>query len=60
MLTNIYASISGGGIGIGHQWHNVTVPELVRWTTEFGMEHWMGSQAPSSRDGISTIHATTV
>jgi len=32
MLTNIHASISGGGIGIGHQWHNVTVPELVRWT----------------------------
>jgi hypothetical protein len=32
MLTNIYASISGGGIGFGHEWHNVTVPELVRWT----------------------------
>jgi len=32
MLTNIHASISGGGIGIGHQWNNVTVPELVRWT----------------------------
>ncbi len=32
MLTKINAAISGGGIGIGNQWHNVTVPELVRWT----------------------------
>ena len=32
IFTNIYASISGGGSGMGHDWRNVTVPELVHWT----------------------------
>ena len=32
ILTNVYASISGGGSGMGHDWSNVTVPELVHWT----------------------------
>jgi hypothetical protein len=32
ILTNVYASISGGGSGMGHEWRNVTVPELVHWT----------------------------
>ncbi len=32
ILTNVYALISGGGSGMGHEWHNVTVPELVHWT----------------------------
>jgi hypothetical protein len=32
ILTNVYASISGGGSGMGHEWRNVTVPEFVRWT----------------------------
>jgi hypothetical protein len=30
MFTNIYASTCGGGIGMGHSWSNVMVPELVR------------------------------
>lgn len=30
--TNIYAATSGAGIGMGHAWQGVTVPELVRWT----------------------------
>jgi hypothetical protein len=32
ILTKVYASKSGGGSGMGHEWHNVTVPELVHWT----------------------------
>jgi hypothetical protein len=32
ILTNVYASISGGGSGMGREWRNVTVPELVHWT----------------------------
>ena len=30
--TNVYASTSGGGIGMGHEWRSVNVPELVKWT----------------------------
>jgi hypothetical protein len=32
ILTNVYASISGGGFGMGHEWRNVTVPVSVHWT----------------------------
>jgi len=32
IFTNIYASISGGGSGMGHDWRNVTDSELVHWT----------------------------
>ncbi len=33
ILTNVYASISGGGSGMGHDWRNaITVPALVHWT----------------------------
>ncbi len=34
ILTNVYASISGVGSGMGHEWCNVTVPELVHQTGE--------------------------
>ena len=30
--TNIYAATSGAGIGMGHAWQGVTVPEIVWWT----------------------------
>jgi hypothetical protein len=30
--TNIYEATSGAGIGMGHAWQGITVPELVRWT----------------------------
>ena len=32
MCTNVYAVAQGGGSGIGHDWNNVSVPELVKWT----------------------------
>jgi hypothetical protein len=32
ILANVYVSISGGGSGMGHDWRNVMVPELVHWT----------------------------
>ena len=32
MLTNLYASSKGGGIGIGNDWKPCSVKELVRWT----------------------------
>jgi len=31
-FTNTYAAMNGRGIGIGHDWNNVSVQELVRWT----------------------------
>ena len=34
IFTNIYASISGGGSGMGHDWRNVTVPELAEIRSE--------------------------
>jgi hypothetical protein len=30
--TNMYAATSGSGIGMGHAWKGVTVPEIVQWT----------------------------
>jgi hypothetical protein len=30
--TNVYASTSGGGIGLGHEWQSINVQELVTWT----------------------------
>ena len=32
ICTNIYAASNGAGSGVGHDWKNVNVPELVRWT----------------------------
>jgi hypothetical protein len=32
MLTNLYASSKGGGIGIGNDWKPCSVKELVKWT----------------------------
>jgi hypothetical protein len=32
VCTNIYAASNGGGTGVGRNWKNVNVPELVRWT----------------------------
>ncbi len=32
LFTNIYVSTCGGGIGMGHSWSKVMVPELVRWS----------------------------
>ena len=40
IFTNIYASISEAGSGMGHDWHNVTVPELLHWT---GVPIWHGA-----------------
>jgi hypothetical protein len=40
IFTNFYASISGGGSGMGHNWCNDTVPQLVHWT---GVPIWQGS-----------------
>jgi hypothetical protein len=31
IFTNVYASTCGAGSGMGHDWRNVTVPELVHW-----------------------------
>ena len=32
MCTNIYAAARGGGSGVGHDWANANVVELVNWT----------------------------
>jgi hypothetical protein len=60
ILTNVYASISGGGSGMGHECRNVTVPELVHWTG-FSTQHGAsdGKAVPSLHVGMLMTLATT-
>jgi hypothetical protein len=56
MFTNVYASTSGGGIRMGHDWQSLTVPELVRWTPVPILELWTERRELSSHGGAIRIH----